>query len=82
MISKKVREDAALICAIAALRPVGSGLDYFLPEIANDLGMGRRGAAARIACDAYSYVVERTGEYFASSAPAEAESLIRTGWTL
>jgi hypothetical protein len=87
-ISKKVREEAARICAIAA----SSGDDYPRPcydqEIAIDLGLYRGSASATmkvpaiaLAVAAWTRVFDASDEMWSRATDAEAEALLRTGWT-
>ena len=74
-IPRKVREEAAMICAIAA----SSGPRYrFYSEVAEFIGASD--AAWSLAADAFSWALTME-----DSDPrvhdAEAEALIRTGWS-
>jgi hypothetical protein len=78
--SKRVREEAALICAIAALRE-NDDRDCCYHVVAEDTGasddaLDLARAAFRESNDALPdlYILNRLHD-------AEAESLIRTGWT-
>lgn len=86
-ISKKVREEAALICAIAAsggapmASPFNGLMSIGYSEIAAALGWcGRYGScpASRLAFDARSAVY--AASVWGTNVDAEAESLLRTGW--
>jgi hypothetical protein len=77
--SKKVREEAALICAIAASTPTEW---YSTIEIGLGLCDGCRDDSSHdLAVAAYRYV-ERYSAWpqFGQEVDAEAEALIRTGW--
>lgn len=71
-ISKKVREEAALICAIAASTP--SYANYY-GGVVRDLGLGRR-PSFDVALSAWMHVHRINQDH----TDAEAESLLRTGW--
>ena len=76
-ITKRVREEAALICAIAACEPKWFGRS--ITAVGYDLDAGW--PARCLARDAknYAYDTRKDGQY--ELACAEAESLLRTGWT-
>ena len=84
-ISKKTREQAALICDVAAsARHMNH--DWFTVEIAAGLGIPRVGVASRLAANARSWVnakIYRSGVWNWSShvAAAEAAQLLRDGWS-
>lgn len=69
-ISKKVREDAALICAILA-----STRGIWSDDVAIELEMSRESDA--LAEQAFDYVIREAWR----TADAEAESLLRSGWS-
>lgn len=75
-ISKKVREEAALICAIAASN--GQGFTSYI-EIENDLGEVSQ-VALGLAASAWLALGDVYGDGDATR-DAEAEALIRTGWS-
>lgn len=84
-ISKKVREDAALICAIAASAPPGR--DCYDYEIAIALGLWRgslartsKQPAMQLALAAWSNAYHYHGCSWTQATDAEAEALLRTGW--
>ena len=88
-ISKRVREQAAMICAVAASNRDGSyALDT--SEICDQLGIDANldlGAGC-LAYDARAYVVteiDPCGRFSllwrTAETDAEAEALLRTGWT-
>ncbi len=72
-ISKKVREDAALICSILA-----SNDGAWSDDLAEDMEISRE--AADLVEEAFDYVTRRV-EWWTMHSDAEAESLIRTGWS-
>ena len=70
-ISKKTREQAALICAVAAS-------SYYC----RDLDTARRHVgASRLACDIAFAALLEVLCYTHIQAAAEAEALLRTGWS-
>jgi hypothetical protein len=75
-VSKKVREEAALICQMAASNRYdvcGAGPEQFAQSAG---GLGLRLAAAVI-----KEVPKRCGLWWINGQWAEAEALLRTGWT-
>lgn len=82
-ISKKVREEAALICALQA----SSDLERCHPELNdNDIAatLGVDGQAILLAWNAWLYVANALGWPYPIESPvldAEAEALLRTGWS-
>ncbi|HKP08327.1 MAG TPA: hypothetical protein VJU58_13825 [Microbacterium sp.] len=81
--SKKVREDAALICAIAASSGDIGWYTYDTGEQIDAVA-----GAAELAAEAWNFVRVNDGDRFldmlteaARIRDAEAEALIRTGWT-
>ncbi len=80
-IDKKTREQAALICAIGASDP-GDGdqrLSYDL-DIASRLGVRRDSAPVLLAMQAWAVIWDRD-EKWTQATDAEAEALLRTGWS-
>ena len=73
-ISKKTREQAILICAIAASSPDWDE-DYQL--IADFVPVGD--VPLELALDAWSHIIENIGESF-GEVSAEAEALLQCGW--
>lgn len=82
-ISKKVREEAALICAIAASGGVtperGDRRSRVYGEIHRSLGVGGSDEALGLAI--YAYVCLSEFMPWTPEFDAEAEAMIRTGWT-
>jgi hypothetical protein len=87
-ISKKVREQAAMICAIAASTPNEHGTRPFYDvEVAQWLGLWRgtcaktyaKEPAVKLALDAWGFVFD-CGERWTAETDAEAEAILRTGW--
>lgn len=74
-ISKKVREEAALICAIAASSP-GHPL-YCMIE--RELGLSAK--AGDLALRAWSRAGRGVKHFEWHHVDAEAEALLRTGWS-
>lgn len=77
-ISKKVREEAALICAIAASN--GEETEQAYATVADLLGISRRQGGHETASETLAYeawVVCRDSDH----PDAEAEALLRTGWS-
>ncbi len=74
-ISKKTREQAALLCAIAASNQEAGGL---YGDIANQLGYPE--CAALLAYEAW-YHVNPSRSDWSACLEARAESLLRTGWS-
>lgn len=74
--SKRVREEAALICAIAAS---GGGDLWSYPTVAEALELARFGKAHRLAYDAWASLIDVYDSRDVER-DAEAEALIRTGW--
>lgn len=81
-ISKRVRAQAVLIASCEASNP------EFVEDTfgaAAEIGLPKRGAAAELAFDAWRHVVRSRAyegyEHPRQAVPAEAESLLRTGWT-
>ena len=78
-ISKRVREEAAMICAIAASNAgLGIGINPIPGSMsaAKWIGRNKDSAATRLAWEAFM----ATRRIF-SEGYAEAESLLRTGWS-
>jgi hypothetical protein len=87
-ISKRTREQAAMICAIAASTPNERGSrPCYDVEVAQWLGLWRgtcvatytKEPAVRLALDAWEFVFDR-GERWTAETDADAEALLRTGW--
>lgn len=77
-ISAKVRDEAATICAACASEPVFVGVHHARDAI------GASQEAGLLACDAWDFVDRSLGFTYSPLAPlayAEAEALLRTGWT-
>jgi hypothetical protein len=85
-IPKRVREEAALICAIAASDPAPEHrrpcYDF---DLAMSLGLWRgdinktaANPSVRLALDAWEYAHDRLG--WTQETDAEAEALLRCGW--
>jgi hypothetical protein len=82
--SKRVREEAALICAIAAsggvLSPPWRARVVFYSEI--EYALSTTGQhAKRLATAAWRYAMSRRPAPWGREHDAEAEALIRTGWS-
>lgn len=78
MIPRHVREDAALICAIAAS---GGTVGYHAAlTIARELGIEDRHDAINLAADAWAQAMVGRSDW-TREVDAEAEALIRTGWS-
>lgn len=78
--SKRVREEAALICAIAASTP---RFGMVLSDVATALGIDANldcGLSKNLACEAWWHPTLHEMAWAAERAAA-AEQLIRTGWT-
>lgn len=74
-ITKKIREDAAFICSIAASNP-----DMYLYQtIRKRFGLSWR--AVDLAVYAWVEVRRRPGLMSDAETEAEAEAMLRTGWT-
>lgn len=71
-ISKRTREDAALICAIKASTPIG----LLCGNIAKWLGL--KDEAARLASSAERAAWDESEDV--TQTEAEAEALLRSGW--
>ena len=92
MISKKTREQAALICAIAASNREGQHGEY-APDTSDvckrlDINANLDRGPGSLAYDARAYVVSKIDPHGRFSllwrtaqADAEAEALLRTGWS-
>jgi hypothetical protein len=79
-ISKALREDAALICAVAASH--GPEQSYSFGEVTASLGVGREAEAlAREAIDSAICLPASPGPDLQRIDWAEAESLLRCGWS-
>jgi hypothetical protein len=85
-ISKKVREEAALICAISASEP-GTRRCYDF-EIAKDLGLWRGSIAktakrpsVALALAAWTHVFNADEIEWSEETDAEAEALLRCDWS-
>jgi hypothetical protein len=82
-ISKKTRERAALICAMSAS---GRGYACFTGCVADHLGIHEESASVRLAYLAIVFVEttvqspQRARGWHRAN-PAEAEALLRTGWS-
>jgi hypothetical protein len=74
-ISKRTREQAALICAIAALSDERHPIYH---TISHDLGLPER--AADLAINAWT-ALRDIGFAWTREMDGEAESLIRSGWS-
>lgn len=74
-ISKRVREEAARLCAIGASGPVA------MFEVFEQLDPSQ--PAAQLAWDAFGFACRTVGECADRSrvVRAEAEAMLRTGWT-
>lgn len=75
----RIREQAALICQVAASTPCWS-----FGEVALSLGLPVYGAAAKLAYLAWGRVNHATSDNMRppeSHRDAEAESLLRDGWS-
>jgi hypothetical protein len=78
--SKRVREEAALICAIAASTPLyAQAYSAVAQDIGGRVDYGDAGALA-LALAAW-YRCDQDPRVGYGDCDAEAESLIRTGWT-
>lgn len=80
-ISRKVREEAALICAIGA-----SNRDFedWYGGVAGQLGIGMTAPSTLLAIAAWSEVWDRETDHWTTPTgerDAEAECLLRTGWS-
>lgn len=78
--SKRVREEAALICAIAASSGGWGSDEWSYGTISQLLGLTDTDYADCLAWDAWMSLGERYG-YSDRARDAEAEALIRTGWS-
>lgn len=78
-ISKRDREQAALICAIAASAP--AGVQPFYDQIADNIDAA--GESERLAMRAWKFAWEFAANHgkWTREVDAEAEALIRTGWS-
>jgi sensor histidine kinase YesM len=78
--SKKVREEAALICSIAASGGVHDGIrsTRVYRWIGDELEVIN--GAISLAIHAYLYLIHRHYTAWTQQLDAEAEALIRTGW--
>lgn len=76
-ISKHLRDDAATICAVCASEPI------FLGAARASAAFGFRFDAIQLACHAWMAAARSMGIGDLSSPIyyAEAEALLRTGWT-
>lgn len=72
-ISKKTREEAILICAVAASTP---GASYL--ALADWLGVSYR--ARNLAYNAHSFAYQRVTDATIQLGDAEGEALLQTGW--
>lgn len=77
-IPKEIREEAALICAIGAshdkyicVAEIEAALDYSV----------RHTDAGSVACDAYHSQTAAQWPMYSPERYAEAEALLRTGWS-
>ncbi len=66
------RDEAIMICSIAACTP---DLSERYADICEELGMPRYNDSCGLACKAWSICM------YADQPDAEAEALLRTGWT-
>ena len=77
-VTRKTREQAALLCAVGASQPT-----EFYDQMARDLGVSP--AALRLATDAFLTALrermKRPGSWRGGDVDAEAEAMLRTGWT-
>lgn len=73
-ISKQLRDDAATICAVCASEPI------FLGASRASAALGFSLDAIRLACHAWM-AAAYPGSLDSPLAYAEAEALLRTGWT-
>lgn len=87
-ISKKTREEAALICAVAASNEASFPPCPYYSDVANALGLdysqdGWSRDSVMLAVDAWQHVLSNTtGAWrWRREHDAEAECLLRTGWT-
>lgn len=83
-ISKRVREEAALICAIAANRgePISVSSTASMLYGVDSVQAARR-SSAKLAVEAWAFAAQMGGRYDADQLRddyAEAEALLRTGW--
>lgn len=79
-ISKRVREEAALLCALRASYFGGSPNGFYVVDyVASECGIGP--AALSLAWAALDAIPLARSEYNASECWAEAEAMLRTGWT-
>lgn len=76
--SKRVREEAALICAIAASN---RDMNDWYGGVADETGIQRQGEAFDLAIAAWCHALPASGALGPGELDAEAEALIRTGWT-
>jgi hypothetical protein len=76
-VGKRTREQAALVCAIAACERKRSGLS--MTDIALHLNVSH--AAYQLAMKARAYVADMDGHDGYEHACAEAEALLRCGWS-
>ena len=79
-ITKKVREEAALICAVSASTRVQSGTGFTYSVIASHLGLDDKSPAFMLAFKAWLNA-RPIGCDWTQETDAEAEALLRTGWT-
>lgn len=75
-IPPRVREEAALICAIAASTP---DLHDAYRAVCDALGIDRDGGSMSLALDAWD--AARPYSWSGGERDAEAEALLRTGWS-
>lgn len=79
--TKRVREEAALICAIAASGGgVGGGLWSYV-EIRRHLGIPDTSESSDLASSAWTVTSFRYDDPFSPMRDAEAHSLIMDGWS-
>ncbi len=76
--SRRAREGAALICAIAASTP---RFEHCFADVANALGLDRSHPALDLACLAWWHQNNRGWMTPGVERSARAESLIRTWWS-
>jgi hypothetical protein len=80
-ISKKVREQAAMICAIAASTETDYGTrPTYEWDVAPWLGVDRCHPSVTLALKAWRKAFRRDGGPWTAVIDAEAEAILRTGW--
>ncbi len=79
-ITKKTRDQAILICAIAASDPDRSRTPYTL--ISGPLGLGPTDKAVKLAVDAWRHVYHSPPfRNWTQETDAQAEALLQCGWS-